>query len=393
MTHDVFICYAHEDKTIADAICAKLEKQSLRCWIAPRDILPSANYAEAIIDAIDRSRIFVLVFSSHANKSQHVMREAERAVHDGHPIIPFRIESLSPSGALEYYIGPQHWLDAMTPPLEAHLGRLAEIVGLLLKEPKKRLGKPAKKRRKSAKSEDEGHPIRQKPETLSSEQPDQQLRCPRCGQELEISATSCGQCGAAVAEIPTTATAASDTKAKHTPFEGERNWREPSYETLQAKERGLARKANEQASFTKKQRFDMGQRKNRLVVACALWIILILSTSIVAGYTLLPGPTARIFGVERVGDGHLHISVGDGGAVDIWFNKDRTYLMTTTPVNAQPQSLSGGYTFRTFLDVGSLILKNQDGQTFFATLRDGNFNMVSDRVQLVGHYDWAPQLS
>ena len=75
MPHDVFISYAAEDKAIADAVCAKIEERRIRCWTAPRNILPGETYAEAIIDAIDASRIMVLVFSSHANASKHVMRE------------------------------------------------------------------------------------------------------------------------------------------------------------------------------------------------------------------------------------------------------------------------------------------------------------------------------
>src|SRR5208282_1498098 len=33
MEHDVFISHAHKDKSIADAICEKLESARLRCWI------------------------------------------------------------------------------------------------------------------------------------------------------------------------------------------------------------------------------------------------------------------------------------------------------------------------------------------------------------------------
>ncbi|HXQ15450.1 MAG TPA: toll/interleukin-1 receptor domain-containing protein [Caulobacteraceae bacterium] len=38
--HDVFISYSSKDKTTADAICALLERDGAKCWIAPRDILP-----------------------------------------------------------------------------------------------------------------------------------------------------------------------------------------------------------------------------------------------------------------------------------------------------------------------------------------------------------------
>jgi hypothetical protein len=34
---DVFISYPADNKVIADAVTAGLEKEKLRCWIAPRD--------------------------------------------------------------------------------------------------------------------------------------------------------------------------------------------------------------------------------------------------------------------------------------------------------------------------------------------------------------------
>ena len=97
MPHDVIISYATIDKPIADAVCAKLEERGIRCWIAPRDILAGMDYAEAIISAIDSAKMLVLIFSSHANASENVKREAERAVHDGLPMIPFRIEDVEPN--------------------------------------------------------------------------------------------------------------------------------------------------------------------------------------------------------------------------------------------------------------------------------------------------------
>jgi tetratricopeptide (TPR) repeat protein len=112
--------------------CATLDAKGIRCWIAPRDILPGMDWGEAIIEAINGSRVIVLVFSSNANDSQQIKREVERAVSKGLPIIPFRIENVAPARSLEYFIGPVHWLDALTPPLETHLQNLAETVRLLL---------------------------------------------------------------------------------------------------------------------------------------------------------------------------------------------------------------------------------------------------------------------
>jgi hypothetical protein len=132
MPHDIFISYAMADKATADAACAALEKEGIRCWIAPRDVLPGIDYAEAIIEAIQQSKGMLLIFSSQANRSSQVKREVERAVHHGITIVPFRIEAVQPERALEYYISSPHWLDAMAPPLERHLSQLTSTIKLLL---------------------------------------------------------------------------------------------------------------------------------------------------------------------------------------------------------------------------------------------------------------------
>ena len=132
MAHDVFISYSSKDKTAADALCATLEAHGIPCWIAPRDISYGSDYGEAIVDGINESRVMVLVFSSHANTSPHIKREVDRAVSKSLTIIPIRIEDVAPTRALEYYISPVHWLDAVTPPLEPHLQALAEKIRILL---------------------------------------------------------------------------------------------------------------------------------------------------------------------------------------------------------------------------------------------------------------------
>jgi hypothetical protein len=138
MAHDVFISHSTEgkNKPIADAVCAELEKNKIRCWIAPRDVAPGHSFAGEIVEAITSSRVFVLVFSNESNRSPQVLREVERAVNKGIPIIPFRIEDFTPSKDMEYFLGATHWLDALTPPLEKHLHRLVEIVHVILAEEK-----------------------------------------------------------------------------------------------------------------------------------------------------------------------------------------------------------------------------------------------------------------
>lgn len=132
MAHDVFISHSSIDKPTADAIVASLEANGIRCWIAPRDILPGSDWSESIVEAMEQAGTMVLVFSAHSNTSPQIRREIESAVSAGIPVIPFRIEDVLPCKSLQYFIGPQHWLDAWTPPLEQHLHRLTATIKALL---------------------------------------------------------------------------------------------------------------------------------------------------------------------------------------------------------------------------------------------------------------------
>ncbi len=132
MAHDVFISYSHKDKSIADAICARLEQDGVRCWYAPRDIAPGADWAESIIESIEHSKVMVLVFTDFSNASRQVLREINNAVRTGAVIIPFRLTQTPPSGGMRYYLSTVHWLDALDGTLEHNLAQLSTLVRSIL---------------------------------------------------------------------------------------------------------------------------------------------------------------------------------------------------------------------------------------------------------------------
>jgi len=134
MAHDVFISYSSIDKNAADTVCSVLEQNGISCWIAPRDITPGLDFAEAIIDGIKSSKLFILVYSSNSSSSKQVIREVDRAVHNELPVINLRLEDVPLSKQLEYYLSSVHWLDAITPPLEEHINKLACVVKILLRK-------------------------------------------------------------------------------------------------------------------------------------------------------------------------------------------------------------------------------------------------------------------
>jgi hypothetical protein len=129
--HKVFISYSNLDRPVAEAVCDALEASGVGCWIAPRDITPSKEWAEQIIDGISAARVMLLVFSSRSNGSPQVRREIERAIHKELSVIPLRIENVLPTKSLEYFLSAQHWFDAYDGPVEKHLPRLSGLVAEL----------------------------------------------------------------------------------------------------------------------------------------------------------------------------------------------------------------------------------------------------------------------
>ncbi|NIM16445.1 MAG: SUMF1/EgtB/PvdO family nonheme iron enzyme [Candidatus Aminicenantes bacterium] len=146
MEHQVFISYATDkgdstgskERQAADMICSRLESEGIRCWIAPRDILPGDDWLDSIIDAVEKSEVVVLVFSANANHSQWVKDEIKLALDKNIKIIPFRIDDVSPQGGLRILKVRCQWLDAYTPPLDKHIEQLVTVVCQYLGiEPKK----------------------------------------------------------------------------------------------------------------------------------------------------------------------------------------------------------------------------------------------------------------
>jgi hypothetical protein len=129
-----FVSHSSKDKLIADAICARLENQGIRCWIAPRDVDPGRDYSNQIADALEKSAVMVMVVSSGSNTSRHVKSEIDRAFSLGQVIVPFRVENIELDKGLAYYLSKTHWLDAVSPPLEQHIDHLAATIRKLFNQ-------------------------------------------------------------------------------------------------------------------------------------------------------------------------------------------------------------------------------------------------------------------
>jgi Tol biopolymer transport system component len=125
----IFISYAANDAETANAACRFLESRGVPCWIAPRDVKPGAQYADAIVRAINEATAVVVVMSASAMASSHVRREVERAAAKHKQIIAFRIDAAAPNPALEYFLSESQWIDVSALGMQPALARLASAVG------------------------------------------------------------------------------------------------------------------------------------------------------------------------------------------------------------------------------------------------------------------------
>jgi hypothetical protein len=132
MSKQVFISHSSHDKNAAQLICGALEEAGVSSWIAPRDIRPGIFYPEAIVDAINRCRLIVLLHSQAANHSLHVLREVELGVRYSKEILPICLEPVEFSKGLTYLVASIQKIDAQPTPFQHQLPILIREIQTLL---------------------------------------------------------------------------------------------------------------------------------------------------------------------------------------------------------------------------------------------------------------------
>ncbi len=125
---DVFVSYASDDRDVANAVLAYLERHAIKCWIAPRDVTPGALYADEIIRSINTSKVLLLVLSENAAASPHVGKEIERASSKRRSIIALRTDAAPLTTALEYFLSESQWVDLRADGREVAFARLLSAI-------------------------------------------------------------------------------------------------------------------------------------------------------------------------------------------------------------------------------------------------------------------------
>lgn len=74
---DVFISHSSLDRDVAESVCNILEESGFSCWVSFRikDLPPGKIYTEAITEAIDNCKIFLVLLSNNSISTEQVKQE------------------------------------------------------------------------------------------------------------------------------------------------------------------------------------------------------------------------------------------------------------------------------------------------------------------------------
>lgn len=128
MEHQVFISYSSHDKEMAGRVCAALESAGFSCWIAPRDIEEGADFPSAIVQAITNVKSMVVLLTTEAVASPHVLSEIGHAFNARKRMLPVRLFASPLPPDFDYFLSTQQWLDASDGLSDDDLKRVIEAV-------------------------------------------------------------------------------------------------------------------------------------------------------------------------------------------------------------------------------------------------------------------------
>ena len=141
--YDIFISYSSHDTEHVMSLCNYLEQHNLHCFVAHRDIPRGVVWARSIVEAIESSRMMIVVFSKAFNESEHVDREIELACEAKMPILSVRLSADVYTGAKRYYLNNINWIDAYPEPSRVYDDVLQSITCLICGESENKVETPS----------------------------------------------------------------------------------------------------------------------------------------------------------------------------------------------------------------------------------------------------------
>ena len=110
--YDAFISFKAEEMNDAVWVRTALESHGISCWMAPDSIPGGSSYVNEIADAINNSKVFVLLLSENSQQSQWVSKELDMALNKGKTILPYIIEKCELNDSFGFYLAGIHMYEA-----------------------------------------------------------------------------------------------------------------------------------------------------------------------------------------------------------------------------------------------------------------------------------------
>lgn len=181
--HDVFISYSSKEFGAAQAVRVMLEEKGISCWMAPDSIPGGSNYTKEIPVAIRRCKVFVMILSENAQKSNWVLKELDSAVGHNKVILPFMLENMTLTDEFSFLLSGTQWYPAYID-ADAELDKMVARIKSITSGtgPQKRPAKPAAKKPKPAPKSEPAPKAEPKPEPKPELPADAApgILCPAC---------------------------------------------------------------------------------------------------------------------------------------------------------------------------------------------------------------------
>jgi TolB-like protein len=131
MAGEIFISYRRADVAWARLLHELLKAEGVEAWYDAQ-VEAGQDWRRVTAQALEASRIFVLLFSSNAAQSNDIAKELAAATLENKLIVPVRLENIAPKGAFLYELASRNWINAYED-TEAKLAELARSLAHLVR--------------------------------------------------------------------------------------------------------------------------------------------------------------------------------------------------------------------------------------------------------------------
>lgn len=131
MAGEIFISYRRADIAWAKLLHDQLKAEGVEAWYDAQ-IGAGQDWRVTTANALEASRIFVLLFTANAAMSSDIAKELAAAVQEKKLIVPVRLENVQPKGAFLYELASRNWINAYED-TEAKLEELARGLAQLVR--------------------------------------------------------------------------------------------------------------------------------------------------------------------------------------------------------------------------------------------------------------------